>query len=328
MFTNSRAGGALAEVENQPKRRRPGRPLHLMEPLDERQKKLVADHLGLIGVHLRSRVSKPRSPTRQKEHEDLFQEGCLALMRAAQRYRPGQHGAFAAYALPRIRGAIYTALHRRFCLIQTPPQTWVARYRKVQDGPPEPVVQELTPRMQIADPSGGQAGETLRHLLRRRFEQAMRRALREVEARPWRRRHPGLVMRRVVAERLLVAREEERISLRQIARECGVSNSRASAYEKLLLGALRDHFLADPQAKAIMRIASAGPEGLNAVADESVRQQLRKAQLESFAGRFRKMARAEQAERIYSMIEHSAAAVEEVVMNLYRLTLSEDDALA
>lgn len=325
MVTNLRVSGALAKVENQPKRRQPGRPLHRMVPLDERQKKLVANNLGLIGVHLRSRVGKLPAPMRQKEHEDLFQEGCLALMRAAQQYRADKHGAFAAYALPRIRRAIYNALHRRFCLIQTPPETWAARHQPWQGGPLEPVFQELTPRMQIADPSGGRRGETLRHLLRRRFEEALRRALKDMDARRWPRRHPGFVMRRVVADRLMVAREEERISLRQIARECGVANSRASAYEKLLLSALREHFLADPQAAAIMRIATAGPDGLNTIADESVREQLRKVQLAAFINSFRKMARAEQAERVYSMIEHSSAAVEEVVLNLYRLTLREDD---
>ena len=47
------------------------------------QQALVARNLGLVGLHLRNRVPTPRQPMRQREYEDLFQEGCLALIRAA-----------------------------------------------------------------------------------------------------------------------------------------------------------------------------------------------------------------------------------------------------
>ena len=55
--------------------------------LTEEQRQLVTRHIGLVGVHLRTRVPTPYQPTRDREREDLFQEGCIALVKAARRYR-------------------------------------------------------------------------------------------------------------------------------------------------------------------------------------------------------------------------------------------------
>lgn len=80
----------------------------------------VRKHIGLVDLHLRRRVPTPRTPHRLREREDLFQEGCLGLIRAAVSYDAKRDGDFPPYALMRIRGAVHTALHEHFSTIRIP----------------------------------------------------------------------------------------------------------------------------------------------------------------------------------------------------------------
>ena len=100
------------------------------EKLTPAQRDLVAANLGLVGVHMR-RVSCRVSPMRDRERDDLFQEGYLGLITAAQRYTPAHHMPFAAFAIPRIHNAVSMALHHRFRTVR------VATYRNGQHVPSE-----------------------------------------------------------------------------------------------------------------------------------------------------------------------------------------------
>lgn len=75
-------------------------------PLTITQAELVRANLGLIGLHLRRAFGGQRRDRRDREFDDLFQEGCLGLMRAARKYDPACGMTFATFALPRIRQAV------------------------------------------------------------------------------------------------------------------------------------------------------------------------------------------------------------------------------
>lgn len=107
------------DVEGSPQdgRKRPPPP-----PLTAEQRALVNDNLGLIAVHLKRFVSGLSVPRRDREWEDLFQEGAIGLMAAARSFDPTRGIPFAAYALPRIHNAVSRALERKFNLVYVPPK--------------------------------------------------------------------------------------------------------------------------------------------------------------------------------------------------------------
>lgn len=293
------------------------------------QQALASRHIGLVGVHLRTRVPTPDGPMRHREYDDLFQEGCVALARAAVRYDPRRDGEFAAYALPRIRGAIHTALHERFSIIPVPARV-TARARASgrpspfpAQAPPDALSENLAIEVPI-DPMPRGRGETIRHAVRRRFERAVRQAMAELRNRRWRRRNPCSIMACIAAERLLISQECERTPLRQIARQTGVSSSRASAYERQLTDTVSQHLARDVQVALLVQFASEDPAGYESRVDQRRRELLQQAELDTFDARFQTLERSARAELIYAMIEHSAAAVPEVARNLHHLTDSDD----
>ena len=92
------------------------------EPLTEEQRRLVRENIGLVGVHLRRHLADLAVPRRDREGDDLFQEGCLGLVQAARRFDPEGGIAFPAYALPRIHKAVSKALYRKFATVRVPPK--------------------------------------------------------------------------------------------------------------------------------------------------------------------------------------------------------------
>jgi RNA polymerase sigma factor (sigma-70 family) len=77
-----------------------------------RRDELVTGHLELVRqIARRIHASLPPS----FDLDDLFAEGYAALLQAATRYRPREHGGapFSAYARPRIRGAILDSVTGR-----------------------------------------------------------------------------------------------------------------------------------------------------------------------------------------------------------------------
>lgn len=88
--------------------------------LSDAQRRLVADNCGLVAVHLRRHVFNLREPRRDREWEDLFQEGCIGLLRAAVRFDENAGIPFAAFALPRIHQAVSLAIQERFSLVRDP----------------------------------------------------------------------------------------------------------------------------------------------------------------------------------------------------------------
>ncbi len=123
---------------------------HLRDPLTDEQSRLVNENLGLVGVHLRRHVHDLTRPRRDREWEDLFQEGCLGLIDAARRYRPERGIPFAAFALPRIHNAVRRALSTKFATVYVPPQR-PTRKSVPRGGEPVPQDGEAVPQRGKSD---------------------------------------------------------------------------------------------------------------------------------------------------------------------------------
>lgn len=300
-----------------------------MAVLDARQRELVARHVGLVGVHLRTRVRVGRQPRREREYDDLFQAGCLGLIRAAQGWDPQLHGEFPPYALPRIRASIHTALYEGFSLVHVPIRVQKAAKNVpvavcIHDLPPEPVL-ACSGVGGGANGTSEEAGELVRHAIRGRFERAIGRAMVEMRARAWRRRNPCSIMARIAAERLAVPNESERTALRAIARDFGISSGRASDYERQLTAAVESHFRSDPHLPLLIQFAAGHPLGFDMPLQSWHRQQLAQAELNAFARQFETLDRTRRAEVLFSLIERTTPAMDEVARNLYRM-VGEDAA--
>ena len=301
--------------------------------LSPERKALAARHVGLVGLHLRHHLPRFVFTKNRREYLDLFQEGCVALIRAAITYDPDCDGpSFQAYALPRIRGTVFCALHEQFRTIRVPARACKAERAESEGGgnAARVVVQELTGEMAnelVADDTVGQDEETIHDLIRERYERSVRLALGELRRKSWRQRNPIAIMERIAAERLLVPRECGQASVRQIARDFGVSKGRVSDYEKILLEVVRHQFEVDPQVALLVRFAREDRLGFAGRMDTERRRLLIQADLRAFAEHFTVLPRPARAELVYDMIERSATAVSEVACNLYRLTADREPPL-
>jgi RNA polymerase sigma factor (sigma-70 family) len=68
------------------------------------KEKLIVDNLGLVHFVMRNYVKIPPGL-----YEDLYQEGCLGLCKAAETYEP-EKGSFSTHAVYCIKGSIYMYL--------------------------------------------------------------------------------------------------------------------------------------------------------------------------------------------------------------------------
>ncbi len=292
---------------------------------------LVEKHIGLVGMHLRKRVPTPPSPRRDREYEDLFQEGCLALARAAMEYDPERHGVFVAYAIQRIRRTVHQALHEQFALMRVPPN----RLREAKHSPEarrlQTVVQLPDEAMVASEHAPGSLGnphgrETFGHRLRQRYERAVRLALRSLEQRPWPRRDPTPILRRFAEERILIEHEALRTPLRQIARDFEISSSRASAYERRLTQEVENQVRQDPQMPLLMRMIRENEGQADGLLDERQCRELEDSEELQFARRFARMDRTDKAGTLMTLLEHANIEMNEVARNLFRLSRASDGA--
>lgn len=88
-----------------------------MEALTEEQKQLVADNMGLVGTVLIKYMNVPIS---HHNYEDYFQEGCMGLLLASQRFDPSLGFAFSTFAVPTIKGFIQRYRRDKSNMIKIP----------------------------------------------------------------------------------------------------------------------------------------------------------------------------------------------------------------
>ena len=241
--------------------------------LTPEQRELVRANVGLVAVHLRRFVAGLETPRRDREWDDLFQEGCLGLMQAAVRFDPGRGIPFAAYALPRIHQAVSHALRTRFSLVRLPARS--KRAAAVEGaGPAAGRSQAATPSVialgdeaatRLADPRAerGRAptGETVGDRLHAKYVRAVGRASAALADSPSSRQDRSALIAVLVEHRLRVADPEQRRALRQIARDTGSSYARVAQCEKQLRAAVEAQLAGDPEFVALRDWARHEPAG-------------------------------------------------------------------
>lgn len=293
--------------------------------LSERARRLVAENIGLVGLHLQRRVPTPGEPQRDREFEDLFQEGCLALILAAIEYNPERNGAFVPFAIFRIRRRVYLALHDRFTLMRVPVNRRSAETGSQNTSCSESIGQIPPDTMLYASECVASDGETLRHRFHRRYKRALQMGLRDLKNRPWPRRNPAPILDRLVSERLLITQECMRTPLRQIAREFGISSGRTIGYEQRLTEAAERHLREDPQLQVLMRWIKENHGGFDTVLDDELRRDLKRAEDQAFHAHFTSLEKPEQAALIYDLLERTETALGEVACNLHRMARGSGD---
>lgn len=91
---------------------------------DRARKKLASYNLPLVHAICR------RYPPETVEYEDIFQEGCIGLLQALQKYDPGRGTRFSSYAVPFILGTIRAYLRQNGHLLKVP-RSYYAHFRRL-----------------------------------------------------------------------------------------------------------------------------------------------------------------------------------------------------
>lgn len=229
--------------------------------LDCARRALVERHLKLVRLHLARRVSLPRQARRSREAEDLFQEGCVGLIRAAMKHDPRRHGPFEPFALARIRGAVHRAIYEKFATVHVP----VGAAKRDGGLPGDPGVGGARPMRRIDldlsscpagcrgrrddegdDAAPADASDAVGRHLRDKHRIALAVAVDRVEAQ-CRRRDVRPVLRALAEERLAILHEDGRTPLREIARRFGASTGRVTAWQRALDSEVRKMLASDPE---------------------------------------------------------------------------------
>lgn len=238
--------------------------------LTDAQRRLVRDNLGLVGTHLRRVMTASAAPRRDREWDDLFQEGCLGLTLAAATFDPHGGCPFAAYAIKRIHAAVSRATHRAFATVHVPEVERAGRapVRAVVSLQTDPPARAAAPRH---DPFDGRPLETLGDRLRRKLESAVRRAARAVDGGPSRR---SALVRRLADERLLVPDADHRWGLRRVARETGSTYARVTYAERRITDMVRAALDGDLEFHALRALARRSRWGIATLLDRPTRERL------------------------------------------------------
>jgi len=258
--------------------------------LSPRQRQLVEANVGLVAVHIRRNVRGLGQPNRTREWEDLFQEGCIGLIRAARRWDAGSGIPFPAYALPRIHAAVSHALENRFTLVRLPrcsgsDPAQVARRREravtvvsMTDDPPD----RRTERAAVA--AAGR--EMISDRLREKYQAAVRRAGASFSRGRSRRSDRVELINRLIEEWLLVPKRESRIALRQLAREMKSSYARVAQCAKRLEEIVRDLLAEDEEFRVLSEESRGASLGTSAPVDADMERVLDEARMRRFVRRF------------------------------------------
>jgi hypothetical protein len=287
--------------------------------LTEEQKTLVRDNAGLVGVHLRRYVRAIAPGRCGREWQDLFQEGCLGLIRAAVAFREERGIPFAAYALPRIHQAVSEALRRAGD--DPRGRGWDPRAMAVRRRQPDPYLTCATAEERAAARRGkGDAGDapdappadTIGDRLRGKYERAVELAAKTALRRA-RRNDRDQLVRVVVEERLMIPQEESRRALRQIARDTRSSVDRVTQCERRLAGVVRGLLEADPEYRELRSVARRHETGCEAPIGDELERRLAGATAAEFVRRFRDADGAGRALMLRELLAASASEWERLI---------------
>lgn len=270
--------------------------------LTETQRLLVAKNLGLVALHLRRNVRNLAAPRRDREWDDLFQEGCLGLIQAAIAFREERGIAFAAFALPRIHNAVSRALQRKFSTIYVPPQR-AARQSETRKKVKSDGVDTVAPRVHsfpddaertLPDrrrPAGDHAiesrrsRETIGDRLRGKYERALAEVCDVVARGASKRGDRAELVRTLMQERFLIPQDESKRPMRQIARDTGSSYARVAQCDKQIGMALRELLGDDPEFGELYRRSRVDPDGIDVDVDDQMERELAQVSANTYADR-------------------------------------------
>ncbi|MGD2109186.1 MAG: sigma factor [Phycisphaerae bacterium] len=302
--------------------------------LTPQQRCLVRQNIGLVAVHIKRNVANLSVPRRDREWEDLFQEGCLGLIRAAVAYRPERGIPFAAFALPRIHNAVSRALQRRFSTVYVPPKSSRAHEPAADKNarrhtPDRPRVHSLDRDQQRHLPDHRRhrpdavPGETIGERLRDKYERAVRVASDKVSARTSTRSDRDKVVCILLEERLLVPNDESKVPLRSIARRTRSSYARVAQCERQLKELAASFLDADPEFHALRRRARTCPQGPDSPIDAELEQDLASASLAELIRRFRRADRTQRGQLLGTLLRIAPHDTERFIGDQLRRLASE-----
>lgn len=281
--------------------------------LDDRQRRQVAENIGLVTVHLRRHVPGRAPPTRDREWEDLFQEGCLGLIQAVCTFRMDSGIAFPAYALPRIHTAVSRALRGGFATVRQP--LYPRRHGADEARCALPGVRTLDfdPQDRRPDPrhaidrsaTGGTVGERLRA----RYVQAVGRVVRQMKRSRPARQDRAHVLDRIVEERLLVPDSQARTSLRAIARETDSSYARIAKCEKRILDQVRADLADDAETQHLREAARRNPDGMATPIDAGLIDELEQLRIDRFVAQIEAGPPLERASRLLEAFDRAGLSL-------------------
>ncbi len=292
--------------------------------LSEEQKTLVRENIGLVAVHLKRGLGDLSWPRHDREWDDLFQEGCLGLMRAAQDFDPQGRVPFAAYALSRIHVAVTKALRTQFSMVSEPPcprrrgrsadpatrkpHRPAARAPRrselaVDKSDPRGTTNRHAPDASGLNPSGSRLGDRVRE----KYERAVLRAGEFVGVRTTSRSDRDVLVNALIRDRLMVPDQESRRGLRQIARETNSSFARVAQCAQRLAEQARRLLRSDPEFDELRRLARGESAGLDAPLDDDAERQLREVSIGAIRQRLTVLPPARQAavlQRLFRRVPH------------------------
>jgi len=291
-------------------------------PLTDHQQRLVADNLGLVRVHLQNRVPGLHQPTREREWDDLFQEGCLGLAAAAQVYDPASAIPFASFALRRVQSAVHRALERSFATVALPENQHRARRRdrsqpfKVVSLDPDAPTRAGADRHR---PDG--RGETIGSRMRLIYDDAVQTAADIVRTGDSATAAPAAVIDRLLEHRLSIPNEDCRTPLRRVARECGCSFARVVYWENRLIAHVRTVLADSDELRQLHHQARQSPGGVDTPIDEDARQRFETAAADRFGHLFASLPADQQGPRLLELLRDVGADA----VGLARLAFSRLD---
>ena len=192
-----------------------------MAALGDEQRRLVRENMGIVAVHLRRFVAGVSARRSDREWDDLFQEGCLGLIRAAAEFQPERGIPFVAFALPRIHTAVRRVLLARSSVAAGPRRELAPPTEPVETGsrgdpnrPPKMRSRSVGAGRRLRDSRrhapDAACGETVGERLRDKYERAVRWAADEVLRRVSIRGDRDKLVRVLTEERYLVPHEDEK----------------------------------------------------------------------------------------------------------------------
>lgn len=321
------------------------------DSLTPEQARLVRENLGLVAVHLKRYVTNLATPRRDREWEDLFQEGCIGLIRAALLFREERGIPFAAFAFPRIHNAVSRALQTKFRNVYVPPPrkprrkgASAMRDRTDPSNPPSefsmgdnrlPVHSKSNRHHPDAaqgrhHPDAWQGrhkdDDTIGDRMRVKYERAVNRARSELSQRASTRGDRDALLDVLVCERFLIPQEEDRRPLRQIARDTKSSYARVAQCDKRMGELIRQFLEEDAEFETLRSSARNSPLGTGDAVDAALEQELAGACADQFTARLRNADPATRGAMLASLLNLSGEELDNLVRERFRTAGPEDRA--